>query len=77
MAREPDGSTFLGMKAVDGRTASPLRIDHSLMFERRKSLWPSLRWGGYSACRDVAMDQHFDQTQQYVLQLSKGVRHCM
>lgn len=34
-ARDRDGSTFSGTKDEEGRTAKPLRIDQSLIFERR------------------------------------------
>lgn len=45
-AREPEGSRSFGTKAVDGRTAKPLRIDQSFMIEIRYSDWSEVKDGG-------------------------------
>ena len=45
-ARDPEGSVFLGTKAGEGRTAKPLRIDQSLIYERRYSDCSGVRGGG-------------------------------
>ena len=53
-ARDLEESMFAGIRVFDGRTARPLKIDQSLMFEIRYSACCVVREGGYSEAKDSA-----------------------